>query len=90
MRCYRKIQRISYKDHVNNEEVCVKVQQAIGLHKDPLTGKETQTEVVWTRIPFIRFGQSHLTRHTERGEQGKADRGRGGRTSLANGQAWSS
>ena len=37
MRCYRKILYISYKDHVTNEEVCTKIQQAIGSHKDPLT-----------------------------------------------------
>ena len=34
MRCYRKILRISYKDHVTNEEVCAKIQQAIGPHED--------------------------------------------------------
>ena len=37
MRYYRKILRISYKDHVTNEEVCAKIKQAIGLHKDLLT-----------------------------------------------------
>ena len=37
MRCYRKILRISYKDHVTNEEVLVKIQQAIGPHEDILT-----------------------------------------------------
>ena len=37
MRCYRKILRISYKDHVTNEEVCAKIQQAIGPHEDLLT-----------------------------------------------------
>ena len=37
MRCYGKILRISYKDHVANEEVCSKIQQAIGLHEDLLT-----------------------------------------------------
>ena len=37
MRCYRKIQHISYKDHVTNEEVRVKIQQAIGPHEDLLT-----------------------------------------------------
>ena len=37
MRCYRKILRISYKDHVTNEEVCSKIQQAIGPHEDLLT-----------------------------------------------------
>ena len=33
MSCYRKILRISYKDHVTNEEV----RQAIGPHEDLLT-----------------------------------------------------
>ena len=34
MRCYRKILCISYKDHVTKEEVCAKIQQAIGPHED--------------------------------------------------------
>ena len=34
MRCYRKTLRISYKDHVTNEEVRAKIQQAIGPHED--------------------------------------------------------
>ena len=29
MRCHRKILRTSYKDHVTNEDVCAKIQQAI-------------------------------------------------------------
>ena len=37
MRCYHKILRISYKDHVTNEEVRAKIQQAIGPHEDLLT-----------------------------------------------------
>ena len=37
MRCYRKILRVSYKDHVTNEEACAKIQQATGPHEDPLT-----------------------------------------------------
>ena len=37
MRCYRKILHISYKDHATNEEVCAKIQQAIGPHEDLLT-----------------------------------------------------
>ena len=34
MRCYRRTLRISYKDHVTNEEVRAKIQQAIGPHED--------------------------------------------------------
>ena len=37
MRCYRNILHISYKDHVTNEEVPAKIQQAIGPHEDILT-----------------------------------------------------
>ena len=37
MRCYHKILYISYKDHVTNEEVRAKIQQAIGQHEDFLT-----------------------------------------------------
>ena len=39
VRCYRKILRISYKEHVTNEEVRAKIQQAIGPHEDILTIK---------------------------------------------------
>ena len=37
MRCYRKIMRISYKDHITNEEVRNRIIQAIGPHDDLLT-----------------------------------------------------
>ena len=37
MRCYRKILSISYRDHVTNEEVRAKIQQATGPHEDLLT-----------------------------------------------------
>ena len=53
------------KDHVANEEVCVKIQQAIGPHEDLLT----QTSVVWSCLPFIWSGQTHLARHNERGKK---------------------
>ena len=41
MRCYRKKLRISYKDHVTDEEVRAKIQQAIGPHEDLLTTVKT-------------------------------------------------
>ena len=37
MRCYRKILRIAYKDHLTNEEVRAKIQRAIGPYEDLLT-----------------------------------------------------
>ena len=36
MRCYLKMLHISYKDHVINEEVHAKIQQATGPHEDLL------------------------------------------------------
>ena len=52
--------------------------------------KEMQTEVVLTCLPFIRSGQNHFARHSERGEEDKADRRRAGKTTSGNGQDWSS
>ena len=37
MRCYRRLLNISYKDHVTNEEVCRKIQAAIGEYDEILT-----------------------------------------------------
>ena len=37
MRCYRRLLNISYNDHVTNEEVCNRIQKAIGVHDDLLT-----------------------------------------------------
>ena len=69
MSCYRKILRFSYKDHVTNEEVRAKIQQAIGPHEDLTIVKETQTDAIWTCIPFIRFVRNHLARHSESGKK---------------------
>ena len=69
MRCYRRTLHISYKDHVANEEVRAKIQQATGPHKDLMIVKQTQTAVVWSCFPFIRCGQNHLARHSERGKK---------------------
>ena len=37
IRCYRKILRISYEDHVTNEEVLAMIQRAVGPQEDLLT-----------------------------------------------------
>ena len=33
--------------------------------------KETQAEVVWTSLPFIRSGHNHLARHSERSKKAR-------------------
>ena len=37
--------------------------------RPPDDRKETQTAVVWSCVPFIRSGQNHLARHSERGKK---------------------
>ena len=37
--------------------------------RPPDPDKETQTAVVWSCLPFIRLGQNHTTRHSERGKK---------------------
>ena len=70
MRCYRKILHISYKDHVTNEEVRAKIQQAIGPHEDLLT--------IVKRRKLQRYG--HVSRSSGLAEtilQGTVKGGRG-------------
>ena len=52
--------------------------------------KETQTAVVWSCLPFIRFGQNHLTRHSDRGEKTRQTEEEVGRLHQGMRQAWSS
>ena len=37
--------------------------------RHPDYGKEPQTAVVWSCLPFIRSGQNHPARHSERGKK---------------------
>ena len=69
MRCYCKIQYISYKDHITTEEVHAKIQQAIGPHKDLLTVVKRHKVKWYGRVMFIRSGQNHLARRSERGKK---------------------
>ena len=69
MRWYRKILHILYKDHVTNEEVRAKIQQATGPRRPPNHRRETQTAVVWSCFPFIRSVQNHLARHSGSGKK---------------------
>ena len=50
MRCYRRLLNISYKDHVNNEEFCRKIQAAIGKQELPTLVKKMETKVVWPHL----------------------------------------
>ena len=70
MRCYRKIQRVSYKDHVTNEEVRAKIKKAIGPHENLLTTVKRR-KLQWYGHVSRSSGsdQTHLARHSERGKK---------------------
>ena len=67
MRCYRKKLRISYKDHVTNENVRAKLQRAIGPHEDPLTIlKRCKLQLYGHVSRSSGLAKNHLARHSER------------------------
>ena len=39
------------------------------IRRSPDHRKETQTAVVWSCLPFVRSGQNHPARHSERGKK---------------------
>ena len=55
MMYYRKIPRISYKDHVTNEEVRAKFQQAIGPHDDLTIVKRRKLQWYGFATSFLHF-----------------------------------
>ena len=77
MRCYRKIPRISYKDHVTNEEVRAKIQQAIGPNEDLLTIVKRR-KLQWYGHVSCSSGLAKIILPGT--VKDKADTGRGGKT----------
>ena len=89
MRCYRKIPRISYKDHVADEEVRATIQQAIGPGEELTIVKRHKLQ--WYGHVSRSSGLAEtILQGTLKGDENKADRGRRGKTTSGNGQAWSS
>ena len=68
MRYHCKVLRVSYKDHVTNEEVCAKIQQAIGPHEDPLTIVK-RCKLQWYDHVFHLSGLAKTIWHSERGKK---------------------
>ena len=90
MRCHRKILHISYKDHVTNEEVRSKIEQAIGPHEDLLTIVMRHKVQWYGHVSRLSGLDKTILKGTVKGGKDKADRGRGEKTTSRNGQAWSS
>ena len=51
--------------------------------------KETQTTVIWSCLPFVRSGQNHFARHSERGKKTRRTKEEVGRQHQGM-DAWSS
>ena len=76
MWCYRKMLRLSYKDHAANAEVCAKIHQAIGPHEDLLTTVKRR-KLQWYGHVFHSSGLVKTILHSTvkgRGEEDEADR----------------
>ena len=70
MRCYRKILNISYKRPCYKQEsLCQDPAGNWMTRRPPDHRKEMQTAAVWSCLSFIRSGQNHLPRHSERGKK---------------------
>ena len=70
IRCYCKILRISYKDHVTSEEVRAKIQQANGPHEDILMiVKRRKLQWYGQDSRSSDLSKNHFARHCERGEK---------------------
>ena len=78
MRCYRRLLNILYKDHVTNEEVCRKIQAAIGEYDELLTLVSRSSGLAKTILQGTVKGK----------RKKKADRRRGGKTISKSGQEW--
>ena len=90
MRCYRKILHISYKDHVTNEEVLAKIQQAVEPHGDLLTIVKRRKLQWYGHVSRSSGLAKTILQGKVIGEEDETDTGRGGKTTSGNGQAWSS
>ena len=69
MRYYRKILRISYKDHVTNEKVCAKIWQAIGPHENLTLVKGCKLQCYEHVSQSSGLAKTILQRHSERGKK---------------------
>ena len=91
MRCFQTILCISYKDHVTNKEVHAKIQQAIRPHKDLLTTVKRHKLQWYGHVSHSSgLAKTILLQGTVKGGRRQGRRGRGGKTTSGNRQAWSS
>ena len=74
IRCYRKILCLSYNDHATNEDVCAKIQQAIGPHEDLLIIVKRRKLTWFGHISSSSGLTKTILQGTVKGEENTADR----------------
>ena len=84
MKCFSKIKKRPCYQRGNLWQDLVAIQTT---QRPPDHCKETQTEVVWIRLLFIRSGQNHLVRH--KGERRRGRQEKRWEDNLGKGPAWS-
>ena len=89
MRCYR-ILRISYKDHVTNEEVRVKIQPAIGPQEDLLTIIKRRKSQWYGHVSRSSGLAKTILQGTVKGGRRHGRQRNRWEDNIRNGQAWSS
>ena len=65
MKCYRSLLNISYEAHVTNEEICRKIQVAVGEYDELLILVKTESKVVWLRLNVFWFSKDDPKGHSE-------------------------
>ena len=90
MRCYRKILHISYKDHVTNEEVCAKIQQAIGQHEYPPNIRKRRKLQWYGHVSHLSRLSKTILQATVKGGRGQGRQKKRWEDKSRNRQAWSS
>ena len=89
MNCYHKILCTTQKDHVTNKEVNAKMKQATGSHEDLLTIAKRRNWSGMDMSPIHQVWPKPSCKAQWKGEEDRADRRRGGKTTSGNGQVWS-
>ena len=69
MRCYHKILHLKQRPCYQRGSPCQDPSGNWTTQRPPDNRKDTQSALVWSCFPFVRPGQNHLARHSERGKQ---------------------
>ena len=88
MRCYRRLLNISYKDHVTNEEVRNRIQNATGVHHDLLTMVKKRKLRWYGHISRSSCMAKTILQGTVKGVRKTEDRIRDRKITSRNGREW--